>query len=388
MDRSSQLGNSSITPMTRECLDPWNYLEISAAGDLRPCCRFRPLAKLDNGGDVQTLRNNEHFRELRQSLLSGRLQSECQGCHIRKTVTVNALKRKVVVAARRANEDDALKPHPVRFFRIDINEKCNLRCDYCAVSSPNYQGVEMEEAVFERALPLLNELKPEAQVHVNGHGETTYHKRWMQMCGRIIDRGFRPLIITNLAKNYSDEEVELLSRFSRIQVSLDSDDTELMRRIRKPVRVEKIFETMERIRAAAARGGGRRQPEFSFSIGVYDPSIWTLEAFVDRIIRHVSVGLAFWDLVEYKHQRLVKSLDRLDPEQKIRASEILRRISRKLDVAGVQYFFAGDFHGMAPKPGARDFVRRGFGLAYSFTGQYVFRSRARSIAKGLSALRS
>jgi sulfatase maturation enzyme AslB (radical SAM superfamily) len=356
---------------TRDCLDPWNYLEMSADGDLRPCCRFRPLAQLDSG-DVHTLRNNENFRDLRQSLLSGRLQSEWQGCHIRKAVTIDALKRRVAAAAKQVGEEDVLKPQPVRFFRIDINEKCNLRCDYCLVSSPYYNGVEMEDTVFERALALLNEIKPEAHVHVNGHGETTYHKRWMQMCGSIIDRGFRPFIITNLAKNYSDEEVELLSRFSRIQISLDSDDTELMRSIRKPVRVEKIFETMERIRVAAARRGPRRQPEFTFSIGVYDPSIWTLEAFVDRIFRHVSVGLTFWDLVEYEHQRLVKSLDRLDPEQKIRASEILRRISRKLDIAGVRYIFAGDFHGMAPKPGAFDFVRRRLGFAYSLARRYVF----------------
>jgi Radical SAM superfamily len=353
---------------TRDCLDPWDYLETSAAGDLRPCCRFRPLAKLDESADVHALRNNEHFRELRRSLLSGQLQPECQGCHIRKTVSTGALKKRVVAAARHSGEEDLLKPHPVWLLRIDITEKCNLRCDYCLVSSPEYNGVEMEDSIFERALGLLDEIKSNAQVHVNGHGETTYHKRWTQMCGRIIDRGFRPFIITNLAKNYSDEEVELLSRFERIQVSLDSDDTELMRSIRKPARVEKIFETMKRIRVAAARRGARKRPEFTFSIGVYDPSIWTLESFVDRIIRLSSVEpvqLTFWDLVEYNHQRLVRSLGRLEPEQKVRAKGILRRISRRLDFAGVRYIFAGDFHGIAPKPDRFDFLRRGLGFGYS-----------------------
>jgi MoaA/NifB/PqqE/SkfB family radical SAM enzyme len=258
-------------------------------------------------------------------------------------------------------------------LRIDINEKCNLRCDYCMVSSPDYGGIEMEDSVFERALELLDELKSKADVHVNGHGETTYHNRWMQMCGRIIDRGFRPFIITNLAKNYCDEEVELLSRFSRIEVSLDSDDTELMRSIRKPARVEKMFETMKRIRVAAARRGGRKRPQFAFSVGVYDPSIWTLEAFVDRIIRHRAVeAVTFWDLVEYKHQRLVRSLGRLEPEQKAHAKEILRRISRRLDLAGVRHSFAGDFQGMAPKPGPFRFLRRLLGFGNSLGG-YAFR---------------
>jgi Radical SAM superfamily len=360
---------------TRDCLDPWNYLETSAAGDLRPCCRFRPLATLDDNADIHRLRNNEHFRELRRSLLSGQLQSECQGCHIRKKVTIGTLKQRVAAAARRSGEQDLLKPHPVGLLRIDINEKCNLRCDYCAVSSPDYKGIEMEDSVFERALRLLNEVKFNAMVHVNGHGETTYHKRWTQMCGRIIDRGFRPFIITNLAKNYSDEEVELLSRFSRIQVSLDSDDTELMRNIRKPARVEKIFDTLKRIRVAAVQRGARKRPEFTFSIGVYDPSIWTLEAFVGRIISNRSVKavqITFWDLIEYKHQRLVKSLGRLEPEQQVRAKEILRRISRGLDFAGVRHEFVGDFQGMAPKRGPFDYLRRPLGFGYSL-GRHAFR---------------
>jgi MoaA/NifB/PqqE/SkfB family radical SAM enzyme len=193
----------------------------------------------------------------------------------------------------------------------------------------------------------------------------------MDMCKRIIERGFRPSIITNLAKNYSDEEVDLLSQFYEVQVSLDSDDTDLMRKVRKAVRVDNIFETLTRIREAARRGK-RRMPKFTFSVGIYDPSIWTLESFVDRIIRQGSFGITFWDLVEYRHQGIVKSLDRLDPEQKTRAREVLVRVARKLDIAGVPYDFAGDFHAMVPKPTVLDYVRKGLGFAYSYSTRYLF----------------
>ena len=230
MGRPAEPANPLVlaAPMTRDCLDPWNYVEISAGGDVRPCCRFHSLAKLDRASQVGVIRNNEEFRALRESLLNGQLQTACQQCHIRKTVPVDVLKRRVGAMVRRAGEKDVLKTLPIKYFRIDINEKCNLRCDYCMVSSPDYRGVEMKPAVFDRAIALLDQIGPKADVHVNGHGETTYHPQWMDMCGRIIERGFRTLIITNLAKNYSDEEVELLSRFSRVQISLDSDDTEMM----------------------------------------------------------------------------------------------------------------------------------------------------------------
>ena len=229
--------------LTRDCLDPWNYLEISAGGHLRPCCNFHPLAQLGNGGtEVSALRNNEKFRSLRASLLSGNLQPPCRLCHIRKTVPVDVLKRRLKGAWPSRVLKTALEPLPITALRIDINEACNLRCDYCAVSSPGYRGVEMSDTVFKKVEKLFDDVGPHAAIHVNGHGETTHHPHWMEMCRKIIDYGYRPLLITNLAKNYSDEEIELLSKFYVIEVSLDSDDAGLMKKIRKAIRVDNIFE--------------------------------------------------------------------------------------------------------------------------------------------------
>ncbi len=353
--------------MTRDCLDPWTYAEITAAGNIRPCCKFLPLAKLDEAEDVGSVRNNEKFRALREGLLSGKLDPICQECHFRKSVPTATLNRKVTAAARRAGETDLLRPLPITFFRIDINENCNLRCDYCAVSSPTYKGVEMSDAIFERAVGLLGEIDAKAGVHVNGHGETTFHPQWMKMCRAIVGRGFRPRIITNMAKNYTDEEVELLSQFAEIQISLDSDDNELMRKVRKAVRVEHVFETIGRIRAAAKRGN-RKPPTINLSVGVYDPSIWTLERFADTMIRLGVTMVDLWPLVEFPHQKLVRSLDRLDAAQKERVREILASVSRKLDLAGVLHDFLGDFHALAPKP---NYPRKAVGLAYAYTARYL-----------------
>lgn len=357
---------STTGALTRDCLDAWTYTEIGAVGDIRPCCKIGPLAELGDGDccDVGSLRNNEAFRELRQSLLSGQLQPLCKNCHFRKSVPTRVLQKRVKAAARRAGEQDLLRPFPVSFFRVDITEKCNLRCDYCAVSSPAYRGVEMTDAIFNRAVALLGELGPGAQVHVNGHGETTFHPRWMDMCRRIIERGFRPYIITNLAKDYSDDEVDLMSRFSEIQVSLDSDDPEMMRNVRKAIRVDNVFATLERIRAAA-RFGRRRVPHFVFSIGIYDPSVWTMERFLDGLIGRGFNHVTFWDLVDYPHQRLVRPLHHLDPEQQRRARAVLVRVARKLDLEGIHYDFAGDFHAMVPKLTTVDYLRKGIGFAYA-----------------------
>jgi MoaA/NifB/PqqE/SkfB family radical SAM enzyme len=336
-------------PLTRDCLDPWNYLEISARGEVRPCCNFDSIGRLDSDGrDTRGLRNTDAFRALRESLLNGNLQSPCQRCHIRSTVPVAALKQRVEAAVRDLPSPDPLDPLPVAEVRIDINEKCNLRCDYCAVSSPSYAGVEMEEALFERIVPLLAN-EPGAMVHVNGHGETTFHPKWVAWCRRIVEAGHRPHIITNLAKHYTDAELEMLAEFRDIQVSLDSDDGKMMKRIRKAVQVEKVFETIQRIRETAARRGSSHAPTFSMSIGVYDPSIWTLERFVQRLIDMNISAITFWDLVEYPHQTLVRPLNGLEGRQRERARRVLGRVRMRLEEAETPYRFAGDFHSMVPE---------------------------------------
>jgi MoaA/NifB/PqqE/SkfB family radical SAM enzyme len=262
---------------------------------------------------------------------------------------VATLKQRVESAVRDLPSPDPLGPVPIGEVRIDINEKCNLRCDYCAVSGPSYAGVEMKDEVFERIVPLLAHERG-AIVHVNGHGETTFHPRWVAWCRRIIDVGHRPHIITNLAKHYTDVELETLAQFRFIQVSLDSDDREMMKRIRKAVQVEKVFETIQRIREIAERRASFDVPNFSMSIGVYDPSIWTLERFVRRLVDMNISAITFWDLVEYPHQTLVTPLSVLEGRQRARARRVLGKVRMRLESAGIPYRFAGDFHSMVPEP--------------------------------------
>jgi MoaA/NifB/PqqE/SkfB family radical SAM enzyme len=270
---------------------------------------------------------------------------------------VAALKQRVETAMRDHPSRDPLDPLPIAEVRIDINEMCNLRCDYCAVSSPSYAGVEMKDALFERIFPLLAN-EPDAVVHVNGHGETTFHPKWVPWCRRLLEAGRRPVMITNLAKHYTAPELEMLAEFRVIQVSLDSDDAEMMKRIRKAVRVEKVFETIQRIRETAARQASSHMPRFWMSVGVYDPSIWTLERFVRRLVDMDISTITFWDLVELPHQTLVRPLRWLDDRQREEARRVLGRVRMRLELAGIPYSFAGDFHSMVPEPGPLQGVTR------------------------------
>jgi sulfatase maturation enzyme AslB (radical SAM superfamily) len=319
-------------------------LEISASGGLKPCCNYDPIAHLDSSG-AAVARRSDAFRRLREQLLSGELSSTCARCHIRRTVPVSALKAEVV-SARAGGEglEALLEPWPLTEVRVDINEKCNLRCTYCAVSGPDYLGVEMTDAIFDQAEQIIQDSETNLVVHVNGHGETTFHPKWVEYCGRLIARGAPLTIITNLAKVYSADEVALLSRFHRIQISLDSADPELMRKIRKAVKIDTIIANIDRIRASATERSAKA-PEFSFSVGVYDPAVWTLLGLVEFIIARRATSVTFWNLVEYKHQSEVRGLSRLETPVQDRARALVATARATLEWAGIRCYLEGDMLG-------------------------------------------
>jgi molybdenum cofactor biosynthesis enzyme MoaA len=329
--------------LTRWCYDPWQYVEVGARGGLKPCCNFSTLGMLpENADEWGELRNSGDFRKLRKELLSGDLSAHCQRCHIRETVPVDRLAQVLQTLSGSSSNERHLDPLPLTAVRIDINEKCNLRCDYCAASRLGYDGVEMSDDIFSTVRLLLAQSVASADIHVNGHGETTFHPKWTEYCRRILNTGRNVHITTNFARLYSDLEVRLLARFRTIQISLDSDDAEMMRGIRKSVKVENICENLRRVRRTPLLNNAP-MPVISFSVGLYDPAIWRLESFTEFMINLGAQTITFWNLVEMDHQTKVRALTHLNAEEKARVRVIVGRVRARLDAAKVRYSFAGDF---------------------------------------------
>ena len=354
-NRPGRIGRTLETPFarttTRDCLDPWTYLEVTASGGLKPCCNIPAQLQMDGSPEsALDAMSSPQFRELRRRLLAGDLNPHCEKCHVRKRVPRSVLRKRVAALQESGRLSDPLEAAVPTRLRIDVNELCNLRCDYCAVTHPDYVGQEMPRELFPAVIELTRRMPKDSEVDVNGHGETTYHPRWMEVSGQVLDAGHRPHIITNLAKTFSDEEIDLLARFAFIKVSLDSDDDKMMRAIRKAVRVDHVFATIDRIRASAARQGVSPPPEIYFSVGVYDPSVWVMERFVAKLIGIGVVGVVFWNLVEYSHQTKVRALRLLDDEETARTREILSRVKAMLETAGTDYEFLGDFNDPAGRP--------------------------------------
>lgn len=241
---------------------------------------------------------------------------------------------------------DLLGPGPIRFIRLDLTTRCNLRCTYCAVSQPFYAGVDMAPQLMDRLLAAVPKIGRDPQIAVNGHGETTYLKDWHIFCQKLIAQGARLNIITNLAKVYEQAEIETLAGMEIVQVSLDTLDDELLQNVRRRVNARRILGNLRAIKAAAARLGRRDRPVLSISCGLYDRNTPLLLDLVRGLMEFDVQNFTFWNLVKYPDLPdavNVQPLDHLpipEIESRLRVVDEALELLRKRNI---QVHIAGDF---------------------------------------------
>lgn len=316
--------------LTRLCHDPWVHLEVAASGALRPCCISTPIEGQDvRGAD----RNHPQWRALRQALLSGELPGMCRSCHIRPAATVEALRTSLAGAG--ITPSDPTDAGPLQSMRVDVNEQCNLRCTYCAVSQPGYEGIPMAHNLFGAVLALVD-AHPGIRIDLNGHGETTFHPGWLGLATQIHDRGAPTTILSNFARLFSEAEATAFARMQTIQISLDAADADFLKEVRRKVSLATIRRNIALIRARAEALG--LAPEWTISAGIYDLNVEHLEGLAEFAIANRFAGVTFWTLVEYPvvpggpHARPLESLA---PAERAAAQRVVLSVADRLRAAGV-----------------------------------------------------
>ena len=82
--------------MTRDCIDPWNNLHVTAQGMVKPCCVMKEsVGQIDADHGIQDIVDGPLMREYRESILTGTLKGSCRACHSRGWITPQAMADKV-----------------------------------------------------------------------------------------------------------------------------------------------------------------------------------------------------------------------------------------------------------------------------------------------------
>ncbi len=168
-----------------------------------------------------------------------------------------------------------------------------------------------------------------SEVRITGHGETTMLSDWVQTARQLLGRGFAVTTNTNFLRDYSDEEIDTLSRFRSLEISCDSADAEILEKVRRGVRLDRIEANMARIVAVCERDN-REPPYFNISCTLTDLCIDGLPDLVRAAVRHRADAMAVVNLERYPSPK--KDLPFLHPSE-VDPERTLARIAEARELA-------------------------------------------------------
>lgn len=74
---------------TRDCLDPWTFVQVLSDGSVRPCCASSfNLGTLGPGVSMEDILDGAEAKALRHELLTGNLRKDCASCPIKSPVSL------------------------------------------------------------------------------------------------------------------------------------------------------------------------------------------------------------------------------------------------------------------------------------------------------------
>ena len=278
--------------LTRDCLDPWNYIEVRSDGKVAPCC-IRPPISNCTGSNIRFARRSDEHKALRSNLLNGDLDEVCKECHLKSLVPSAEFRQKIL--GTYTGGEGVLDDSSLELARISFTSDCNLRCLYCGINKENYDKQKISESKFEEALNSLDGFNAIRGLYINGHGEATFHPQWLPFSQRLLDKGLPLRVITNFATYFTKRELSTLAMFDAIHISIDTNDRDLLKKIRRKVDLCTVVTNMVNIRAKAVEMG-RIPPTYSFLCGVFDMNVFLLEDFAWFASESGVSKVTFWNL--------------------------------------------------------------------------------------------
>ncbi len=141
----------------------------------------------------------------------------------------------------------------VRAVAIEVTSKCNLRCTYC------YKADDLMEA-----LPGANEDMSDEMIRglyrycrdsgirrvvLSAVGETTMTAGWQHRIAQFIeDTSMETFMVSNFARLFNEDDLDALAKIGSLQISFDSSDVEMVRKLRSRADLRTITYNIIRLR--------------------------------------------------------------------------------------------------------------------------------------------
>lgn len=146
--RTTAFVSTPTSGETRDCLEPWQLVQITSGGLVKPCCVHSEIGRLEEGCDLHAILSNANARSLRLRLLTGKLDSECRECNNKKVTSIWELRRRFtreVLTCSRDRRHIAIKPVSLHPSALCINEQVTFSL------SNGIGGVEFLDVVVDNS---------------------------------------------------------------------------------------------------------------------------------------------------------------------------------------------------------------------------------------------
>ena len=254
--------------LTKNCILPWSYMLIHAGGLMQTCPCASDVEIGDfiidffECGEKENILNRQSLQMVREGILSCDLRPMCRNCAFAdpKLITTDELKERLIKHLEEHNVnykyvpgDDLRKVYAYDTVGLSLSNRCNLRCIYCnqstcADSNPFYRAEYPIEYAKETLEFFIN--RGVRTIITSVEGEVTIYPHWYEVYSELLEKHpeVNLSLTTNLNREYSEQEIELLARHRRLDISCDSLDENIYRTLRVNGRLELLLKNVEKIK--------------------------------------------------------------------------------------------------------------------------------------------
>ena len=144
---------------------------------------------------------------------------------------------------------DDLLGYRARHLSFTFTNRCNLRCVYCPQGThPDEFHADSPDEQLRKIVAYIEQHGIE-RVSLGYYGETMMIDGWEAYCRPLLDRGIFITLVSNFSKYMTPSELDVVSRFNEIQISIDSVDPKILKRVRKALDVRMIVYNTQQIQA-------------------------------------------------------------------------------------------------------------------------------------------
>jgi radical SAM protein with 4Fe4S-binding SPASM domain len=225
---------------------PFNSLEISPEGTCQVCCKIRKVIRKDElhvfnilEDKLNNIWNSDDVNRLRQQFLAGEKPEECVRCWTEEEAGIFSLRQQ-----NKYNNRYSVDKPVVNYLSLKLSNKCNLACRICSpylsslwqtqynklniplLPSDYYETVSLDKFEGER-LQALHDMSVNLEYLLIYGGEPLINDEVLDYIKFLVDSKLAKNISLTLNTNgtvYTDELIELLNQFKRINLFLSIDD--------------------------------------------------------------------------------------------------------------------------------------------------------------------